>query len=304
MRRGRIIPTLLALALLAACASPAEPEGSEDGVLIYYLVPNEDAQGGDRIQARREKLDLPETASLQRLAEAVTVRLLEGPGEGEMTSPLPEKVKLLSVELRDQIVCVDFSEEFRELSRMELVLADYCLALSLTALEGIQAVSITAQGRAVVQQPKQIFYEWDVLLSNMDDVLQTVEVGLYFLNASGNLEKEARTLSLYEGQTVAETLVAALLEGPESRSLMRVIPEGFTVNHVRVDSGVCYVSLPAASLEMLPESGEAQRMVLWSLADSLYSIDAIEEIHFLTDGEELEFFGSVPVAEAAVRPKG
>ncbi|MBD5149435.1 MAG: GerMN domain-containing protein [Oscillibacter sp.] len=295
---------LAACLLLAACAAPAEPDTGEEGALIYYLVPEEDARGGDRIRALRERLDLPEEADDQTTARAVVERLLAGPSEEPLESPLPEDVKLLDVEVRDRMAYVDLSAELGELSGVELALADYCLTLSLTELEGVRAVIITAQGRQVGQQPKRVFYERDVLLSSMDDVLQTVGVSLYFLNADGALTEEKRTLSLYEGQTLAETLVASLLEGPENRELLRTIPEGFAVNYVRVDSGVCYVSLPAASLELLPEDAQVQRMILWSLAESLYSIDSIEEIRLLVDGEALEFFGLIPVESIAVRAQG
>ena len=64
-----------------------------------------------------------------------------------------------------------------------------------------------------------------------------MDVTLYFLSGSGTLAGEKRTLSLYEGQTLAESLASALLEGPENRELSRVIPEGFSFNYVRVDSG-------------------------------------------------------------------
>lgn len=221
-----------------------------------------------------------------------------------MLSPLPEGVELLNLEIRERTAHVDLGEGLRELSGVDLTLADYCLTLSLTALGSIRSVVLTAQGRPVGQQPKQVFYEQDVLLNDMDDVLQMVEVKLYFFNADGELVSEQRTLSLYEGQTLAEALVAALLEGPESRDLLRTIPEGFAVSSVRVDSGVCYVSLPASSLMLLPEDEQIQRMILWSLADSLYSLDAVEEIRLLADGEELEMFGQVPVATIGVRPQG
>ncbi len=293
---------LLAALLLTGCAAPAEPENQEEGTLIYYLVPEEEARGGDRIRASRELLDLPEDTEGQ--ATAVVERLLAGPSEGGMLSPLPEGVELLNLEIRERTAHVDLGEGLRELSGVDLTLADYCLTLSLTALGSIRSVVLTAQGRPVGQQPKQVFYEQDVLLNDMDDVLQMVEVKLYFFNADGELVSEQRTLSLYEGQTLAEALVAALLEGPESRDLLRTIPEGFAVSSVRVDSGVCYVSLPASSLMLLPEDEQIQRMILWSLADSLYSLDAVEEIRLLADGEELEMFGQVPVATIGVRPQG
>ena len=187
---------------------------------------------------------------------------------------------------------------------MELALADYCLTLSLTALEGISAVSITAGGRPVVQQPKRVFYERDVLLSTMDDVLQSVEVTLYFLDGEGALAGETRTLDVYEGQTLAENLIAALLEGPQNRELTQVIPEELQVSFVRVDGGVCYLNLSAASLKALPEDPDRQQKILWSLAHSLYSLEAVEELRLLADGEELSQFGSVSLESIAARPQG
>ena len=301
-RRMSLLASLLVL--LTACSAPAGPEQGTEGVLVYYLLPEEEARGADRIGARWESLALPEGADDLTEARAVVERLMAGPEDESMDSPLPEGVELLGLELRDRTAYVDFSGEIRDLSGVELALADYCLTLSLTALDSVRAVTVTAQGRPLGQQPKQVFYERDVLLSDMGDVLQTVEVSLYFLNADGALAAEKRMLSLYEGQTLAEALVAALLEGPESRELLRAVPEGFAINYVRVDSGVCYLSLPASSLALLPQDGQTQQMILWSLADSLYSIDSVEEIRLLADGEELKLFGSVPVESVAVRPQG
>lgn len=301
-RRMSLLASLLVL--LTACSAPAGPEQGTEGVLVYYLLPEEEARGADRIGARWESLALPEGADDLTEARAVVERLMAGPEDESMYSPLPEGVELLGLELRDRTAYVDFSGEIRDLSGVELALADYCLTLSLTALDSVRAVIVTAQGRPLGQQPKQVFYERDVLLSDMGDVLQTVEVSLYFLNADGALAAEKRMLSLYEGQTLAEALVAALLEGPESRELLRAVPEGFAINYVRVDSGVCYLSLPASSLALLPQDGQTQQMILWSLADSLYSIDSVEEIRLLADGEELKLFGSIPVESVAVRPQG
>lgn len=301
----RFVAGLLALGmLLTACASSAEPEEQTGGHLIYYVASEEDARGGDRIRGSYEDLGLPEDAELSRQARTAVERLLAGPSDGDLKSPLPPETELLAVEVEDRIAHVDLSGGMNGLSGVELALADYCLTLTLTALEGVGAVVVTVQGRSLGQQPKQIFYERDVLLSSMDDVVQTVEVRLHFPDANGALQAEQRTLTLYEGQTLAETLVSALLEGPRDRELVRVIPEGFTVNYVRVDSGICYVSLSDASLAALPEDVETQRTILLTLSESLYaSIDAMEELRLLADGEELKLFGQVPVESVALRPQ-
>lgn len=303
MRRGWIAAGLALLAL-AACASPAPPEEQGARTPIYYLAAEDASRGGDRIRACYETLGLGQDATVRDEAAAVVSRLLEGPTDRELESPLPAGVELLSLEVRDRTAYVDLSGSFNQLAGVELSMADYCLTLSLTALDGIGAVRITAQGRPVGQQPKQVFYERDVLLSTMDDVLQTVEVTLYFQDGGGTLTGERRTLTLYEGQTLAESLMAALLEGPASRELSPTLPENFTVNYVRIENGICYVSLPAASLALLPEDEQAQRTILWSLAESLYSIAAVDELRLLADGEELAYFGLIPVETVASRPQG
>ena len=303
MRRGWIAAGLALLAL-AACASPAPPEEQGARTPIYYLAAEDASRGGDRIRACYETLGLGQDATVRDEAAAVVSRLLEGPADRGLESPLPTGVELLSLEVRDRTAYVDLSGGFNQLAGVELSMADYCLTLSLTALDGIGAVRITAQGRPVGQQPKQVFYERDVLLSTMDDVLQTVEVTLYFQDSGGTLTGERRTLTLYEGQTLAESLMAALLEGPASRELSPTLPENFTVNYVRIENGICYVSLPAASLALLPEDEQAQRTILWSLAESLYSIAAVDELRLLADGEELAYFGLIPVETVASRPQG
>ena len=199
---------------------------------------------------------------------------------------------------------MDFSGAYSQLEGVDLAVADYCLTLSLTALDGISSVSVTAGGRSLGQQPKQVFYRQDVLLSAMDDVLKTVDVTLYFLGSENALTGEQRTLALYEGQTLADSLVAALLEGRQDRELTRVIPEDFQISFVRVENGVCTVGISGASLEALPEDEWQQQMILWSLADSLYSMEAVSELRLRSGGEELAFFGSVPVESVAVRPEG
>lgn len=306
MRKSAVF--LLAGVLLALCACrPAEEETPpENSRLLYFLVPEDDGQGGDRLQGSYELLGLPEEAPLLEEACAVVERLLRGPADGELESPIPIhlNVELVKLEIRDRRAYVDFSSEFRQLNGVELVLADYCLTLSLTGLEGISAVSVTAGGRSVAQQPKQIFYERDVLLSTMDDVLQTVEVTLYFLNNEGILTGEKRTIELYEGQTLAENLIAALLEGPQNRELSRAAPEDFQVNFVKVENGICTLNVSASSIAALPDDERAQQMVLWSIADSLYSIEAVEGLRILADGEELQYFKSVPVESVASRPEG
>ena len=113
--RRRCAAFLAALALvLGACGRGGEPEARPGDVLIYYLSPEEDARGGDRIQSRMENLELPEGAGVRDRAEAVVERLLEGPADGTLQSPLPG-LELLGLEIRDRTAYVDLSSGFNQL---------------------------------------------------------------------------------------------------------------------------------------------------------------------------------------------
>lgn len=299
-----ILALALAAALLAASAPDAEEENAGLTADAYYLADGEESQGGDAIAACQVRLDLPEDASLEEKAEALVRRLGETPGLDGLRSPLPPEAELADLTIRGQQIQVDFTGGLDQLGGVDLMLADYCLTLSLTALEGVRSVVVTVGGRPVSQQPIQVLYEWDVLLSDKDDVLRAVEITLYFLDKEGNLAGERRTLELYEGQTLAETLGAALLAGPEDRELSSIIPKDFQFSSVRVEDGICYIGIPASSLTLLPEQEELQRQILWSIADSFYSITTVESLRFLSEGEELTRFGLVNVEEVVKRPQG
>ena len=96
--------------------------------------------------------------------------------------------------------------------------------------------------------------------------------------------------------------MAALLDGPQEWELHAIIPDGFWINGVRVEEGVCILSLPSDALALLPEEREAQEQILLSIAKTIYSWGTVDEIQLLVDGEPSTSFGEVPVEEVQFRP--
>ena len=303
MRRSLVLLLTATLLLTTACTNANRSESVEEGIPIYFLAPVNTVKGSDALQCSMEPLSFPATASLEEQAAAITERLLLGSSDGLLQSPFPEDTKILSVTVRDRRVYVDLAGSFARLDGVALTLADYCLTLSLSAIDGIESVTITASGRMLAQQPRQVFRERDVILSTKDSGLQLVDVLLYFADENGTLTAEARTLEIYEGETQAENLIAALREGPFIEGLSAVIPERFTISSIKVEDGVCRINLPAHSLHSLPEGENAQWMILHSLTESLYSLDSIREIRFSADGVEIQKFGKLSLADVTKRPR-
>ena len=296
----RLVALLLpVLILLGFALLYRQEETPQKGDALVYLLAEEGAAGGDAIAGYYVDLGLEESATPQERGEAIVETLISGVPGGR--SPLPSGVYLRSISIQGSRAYVDFSSRYSSLTGIDLSLADYCITLSLTQLDAVSSVSITSMGREIFYRDNQVLMEQDVLLSTMGDVIETVHVTLYFVNEDHQLAGEPRALDLYEGQSPAESLMSALLEGPQT--LVRLLPEEFTISGVRVEEGVCYLSLPQRSIDILPEDPAEQRLMLQSIAYSLYSLDTVEELRILVDGQEVEAFGQVPVEEFLFRPE-
>ena len=91
------------------------------------------------------------------------------------------------------------------------------------------------------------------------------------------------SLDLYEGDTQVSAVARALEGKPEGRDFLSPLPEGFQVRSVWLEENICYLNFSSALLEGLEE--DAVRIAFQALEDSLRSLEAVEEVRFLVDGE-------------------
>lgn len=224
-----------------------------------------------------------ETDAAPRLAEALVRELLKGPADETLKSTLPAGTTLLSLEIEGDRARVDLSPSYESLSGVALTLADSAIAMTLSQVPEVSSVQITVRGRELAYREQPVLNLRDILLTPEEDVISTVEARLYFLNQEGRLTAAEQILDLYEGDTQVSAVAKALEGRPEGRDLLSPLPEGFQVKSVWLEEDICYVNLSSALLEGLGES--ALQTALRALEDSLSSLEAVEEVRFLVDGE-------------------
>ena len=224
-----------------------------------------------------------ETGAAPRLAEALLNELLKGPADETLKSALPAGTTLLTLELNGDRALVDLSPSYESLSGVALTLADSAIAMTLSQVPEVSSVQITVRGRELAYREQPVLNLRDILLTPEEDVISTVEARLYFLNQEGRLTAAEQILDLYEGDTQVSAVAKALEGRPEGRDLLSPLPEGFQVKSVWLEEDICYVNLSSALLEGLGES--ALQTALRALEDSLSSLEAVEEVRFLVDGE-------------------
>lgn len=297
MRRSLFYATLCALmlALLCACA-PQQAEEPENAYTVYYPAASaEAAAGGDAVVPREVVIDGGEELTRQALAEALVRALLDPPDAlSDVVSPLPAGTQLNAVVLSGRRARVDLTGGYGSLSPIDMTLTDSCLALTLTQLENVDGILVTEQGRQLPYRA-QVFTAADALLGSMENPLRTFTAYLWYAEGDTlTLCAERQTMLLREGETRLDVLLETLLLGPELEAHTSLFPEGFRYLSARAEEGVCYLNLPADV--PLPEGEETQRAMLEALVRTLCSLDSVDAVQVVLDGENAPLLGTLDIS--------
>ena len=95
--------------------------------------------------------------------EELVNALLAGPTQDGLVSPFPQGLSLQSWELEDGLLTLNFSEQYGGLADISLTLADYCLVLTLSQVEGVDTVQIQSAGHTYHSRSHQTMKADEVL---------------------------------------------------------------------------------------------------------------------------------------------
>ena len=283
--RIRLIPFLLVFSLLCACGEESGVDATPAaGSYLLYFVAEERRDGaalGAEPFAPQEGADV---------VEALLEALLAGPTGHGLTSPFPAGVELRQVSLgEDGVLYLDFSEQYDALTGIQLTLANYCLTLTLTQVEGVEALSITVEGMANPAFQSGPLTAGQAILSGAEEDVTQRTAALWFPRSDGSgLEVEYRTLSLTAEASLSQALLEALSAGPTQEGLSPVLPEGSTPLGATIEGGVCYVNFSQEFRTGMPESGEALRLLAYAVVNTMAgNLDAVSSVQLLVEGEPL-----------------
>lgn len=274
------------LTLGAACARSA---GGEEGPRLWFVGLGEswtaDSTALGWLSHRGEPT-----------VEGYLSALLAGPpADSPLRSPIPAGTRLLGWSLDERgVLRVDLSEGYGALAGIDLTLADYCITLTLSQIEGVRRVVITAAGQPLAQRYWQHHAPEQVIFSGAEEEPVAYTAPLCFPRSDGRgLGLEMRVLQLTEDDLPAQRVLLALLDGPRQEGLLRLIPAGTELLELRLDDGVCEVNLSAAFVEGCPPDRVGQELLLYSLVNTLGSLETVSEVALWVEGERLTRYGEV-----------
>ena len=166
MKRRRALAWLLTLLmLLCACGRSGEEKQRGDYVLYFLSGSLKAGRSGHGPALDWEPYEGEGTPEPEALLEA----LLAGPSLEELASPFPKGVTLRQCvwdEERPGVLVVSLSEQYGALTDISLTLADYCIVLTLSQLEGVEGVEIRSGGYGSDYRSHQLLQAEEALLAD------------------------------------------------------------------------------------------------------------------------------------------
>ncbi len=277
----KAVKLLLGAALLALALGCAAARQEEDpGLQLWFPV-------DPALDQVSSALDTCPYQGENRSIPGLLSALLAGPPaeEAQLAALAPAGTRVLSWSVEDRVANVELSAAYAGLVGVDLTLADYCITLTLTQLEGVDGVRITVNGGGQSYRDRTVLYPEDALFSGAEETPVEISAALYFRREGGDsLGYELRKLRLAEGSVPAKAVLTALIAGPEEKGLVPLLPADLSVHSVWVDGGVCTADLSAQLLE-LPEGERA--LAVESIEETLRSLGAVDQVQILVDGDPI-----------------
>ncbi|MGE4277658.1 MAG: GerMN domain-containing protein [Lawsonibacter sp.] len=161
MKSRRLILLSLVLVLLCVSCGKTEPD-SEKLPVLYFVAENQDGHGPALDTEPYHGASNPNPGDLINA-------LLDGPTQEGLASPFPKGVSLQSWEWDSKQkgnLRVRLSEQYGGLADISLTLADYCIVLTLSQLDGVKSVEINSGGYASNYRSHPILQPDEAVLSD------------------------------------------------------------------------------------------------------------------------------------------
>lgn len=283
MRIRRALSVLLALGVLLFSGCTAGDDLTE--VRIAYRAASMNGESAIAYQTRRVN-----ASDGERLCSLVLQLAMTEPEDEELTSAIPKRTAVRSVEItEDGVVAVDLSEEYAALEGIGRTLADACVTLTLCALgtvrgTAVRGVTITVEGEGdgAVLTPDDLVWRSDRLR------LRDHSFRVWFPNRSGErLESDLFIRTLSDEDQPAEAIVSILMDGRRSNgSVSRVVSEDTVLYWLTIRSRVCTLNFNEHFLDGEPWEN-AGDLVVYAFVNSLCELSYIDRVQFLIEGEAI-----------------
>lgn len=291
MKKIRLCLVLAVCFLLGGCVLGDDKEKTESTEYVQYYLNTEET----RLETESFATDKTQAADL---ISAMKETLSSQVSDKHKVPLLPEGVKIQEINLENEQLQLDLSEEYLNLEKTTEILVRAGLVKSFVQFENVDTVCLT-----VNKNPLQDSSGYPIEAMGLKDFVDTegreidaYQYGtflLYFADSQGNgLIQEERHVYYGTSIPVEREIVDLLSQGPSSGELKATLPSGLGILGVTVSDGIVYVNLDETFINnaqpLEPE------LIIYSLVNSLVEGSEADKVQISVNGEtNLTFKDSV-----------
>jgi len=268
-------------------------EKIENCYKIYYVNNSEDKLVSEDYFAKEEDID--------KLVNELIGKLTNVPDGITLKKTIPDEVKVKDIKRNGDILNIDFSETYKQLTGISEILRRACVVKTLCQIEGISKVEYTIENQPLMYSeinPVGAMSGDDFIDNTGGETTyyQTVQISLYYTDLKGKKLFQTRHNVEFDGTiSLEELVIRQLLAGPlENDKLAPVLPVGTKINKVSFKDGICYVDFSKEFLE--GRDGVSDDVIVYSVVNSLSDIGSVNKVQFWIDGKPVSSYReTVPI---------
>lgn len=286
VRKKRLLAFLFAafFCFLAGCGR--QDGGEESGYPIWYMNRQE-----TKVDYKRRELQAEDT---QGLVEEALKAMKEAPEDEAYKPVLPEDVRILGYELKQNQLYLDFSAEYLNMPKVYEVLCRAALVRTLCQIPKIVYVGFQVDGEPLTELDGSavgLMNEGQFIENAGEEVnaCKTAKLTLYYTNKAGDkLVAHQGRVECNSNISLEKLIVEKLIEGPSFEGAYPVIPSQTRLISVTVRDGICYVNLDEGFLAT--GYNVVERIPVYAIVNSLIANTDVQKVQISINGESNRIF--------------
>ena len=282
MRTKRLLFILCISVLLMAGTAGCGRKGSETAEFYIYYLNKEQTK---LVPVAYE----PEMGSDEAMINDLVEKLSQDTGSVEYRKPLAGNVSIVSWELKNRKLQMNFSSEYNMMDNVMEVLSRAAVVRTLIQVDGVDSISfyvgdaplLNKNGTTVGLMTAESFIENP---GEQINSIQTATITLYFSNKEGDgLVQEIQECHYNSNISLEKLVMERLMKGPISVEGTSAIPSGTKLISVSVLDGVCLLNLDEGFLNQNYNIEEG--VVIYSIVNSLAELPNVSKVQISVNGD-------------------
>ncbi len=298
MKRKRVISLIIIAAIIAAIVAVIVNYISWDSSMarqqvdMYFL--NADGTG---IEAEQHVIRYRDENELIRNTMS---ELMGRPSGSKRSRIIPGGTEIRHILIEDGNITVDFSKKFLTADSTRNVLAVYAVVKTLYSTGHARLVQVTVENNKITDPSGSelgFISALDINLETEEYISEMRRVRLYFGADNDKLMREDRTVKMTDQQPIEQYIINELIKGPKVDGMVPLLSKKTVLLSVNVEGNNCFLNFKSSFLTENDGSHEHERLVIYSIVNSLTELESIARVQFLMDGRRVDSFGSVGIKD-------